>query len=297
MTAAHITFAHYRNRFCMFRTYYALAKGLVKPDGFTISVIEVPDPPSHAQEEALIAGDVEVANLYLPNFLRCKLEGAPIIGIATEWKSTVKGNGMFVRADGPIQTPQDLTGRLIATHHKTPHVVHRYLLKHRHGVDEATLRWESCPQDELLEVLKSGKADAVVLIDQFFFRGEQDKEVRCLYTDGEAWKALRGFPEMIKHMIAVREPLLKEHPGLRTRLLKAFKASFDYSESHLEEIAGDFTKRYGGDRGDLLASARYPKIEFTFTETEQKIAEAEMEMLVEMGEIPRKISIAASFTV
>ena len=38
----HIYFAHYRNRFCMCWTYYALAKGTVKPDGFTINVIELP---------------------------------------------------------------------------------------------------------------------------------------------------------------------------------------------------------------------------------------------------------------
>ena len=59
-----MTFAHYRNRFCMFRTYYALATGKVKPEGFNIRVIELPDPPSREQEEALIRGDVQVANLY-----------------------------------------------------------------------------------------------------------------------------------------------------------------------------------------------------------------------------------------
>src|SRR4051812_42331179 len=56
--AMHLTFAHYRNRFCMFRTYYAIAKGIVQPDGLTMSIVEVPDPPSHAQEEALIADEV-----------------------------------------------------------------------------------------------------------------------------------------------------------------------------------------------------------------------------------------------
>ena len=292
-----ITFAHYRNRFCMFRTYYALAAGIVKPDGLKISVIEVPDPPSHAQEEALIKGDVQAANLYLPNFLARKLEGAPIVGIATDWKSTAKGNGMFVRADGPVKTAKDLTGRLIVTHHKTPHVVHRYLLKHRYGVDEKTLGWESRPQEELLDTLKNGKADGVVLIDQFFFRGEQDRAVRCLYTDGEAWKALTGFPEMIKHMIAVREPFLREHPGIREKLLSAFKASFAYSEEHLPEIADKFMERYGGERAAILASARYPKIEFTFTDRELKIAEAEMKMLVEMGELAREIPIAPLFVI
>jgi len=289
-----LTFAHYRNRFCMYRTYYALAKGIVKTDGFTLSVIELPDPPSHEQEEALIRGDIQVANIYLPNFLRRKLEGAPIIGISTEWKSTMKGNGIFVRAGGPIKTPRDLTDRLIATH-QGAHAIHRFLLKHRYGVDEKTLRWESYPQEELLDILKAGRVDAVVLLDQFFFRGEQDKEVRCLYTDGEAWKGLFGFSEMIKHMIAMREPLLTQHPELRDKLLNIFKESFKYSEGHLDEIASEFINKYGGAREALLASARYPRIEFTFTETERKIAETEMDMLFAMGYITRKASISSLF--
>ncbi len=292
-----LTFAHYRNRFCMFRTYYALAKGLVRPDGFDIKIIEVADPPSRAQEEVLIKGEVQVANLYLPNFLRCKLEGAPIVGIATEWKSTAKGNGMFVRADGPVKTPQDLSGKLIASHHKTPHATHRYLLKHCYGVDETSLRWVSHPQEQLLDILKQGKADAVVLIDQFFFKGEQDQDIRCLYTDGEGWKKLHGFAEFIKHMIAMRESLLREHPELREKLLSAFRASFAYSEEHLEEIADEFLKSYPGDKEAALASARYPKIEFTFTDTERKIAEAEMEMLIDTGGLKRRVPLSSAFAV
>jgi ABC-type nitrate/sulfonate/bicarbonate transport system substrate-binding protein len=291
----HLTFAHYRNRFCMFRTYYALAAGIVQPDGLTLSVVEVPDPPSHAQEEALIADEVQAANLYLPNFLRRKLDGAPIVGIATEWKSTAKGNGMFVLADGPIKTPGDLAGRRIASHQKIPHAVHRYLLKHRYGVDETSLTWDAYPQEELLDVLKSGRADAVVLIDQVFFHGEQDPAVRCLYTDGEAWQALTGLPELIKHMIAVREPLLREQPAVRGILLDAFKASFAYSESHLPEIADKFMERYGGEREAILASARYPRVEFTFTETERETASAEMKMLVEVGALAHELPIAPLF--
>jgi len=171
------------------------------------------------------------------------------------------------------------------------------MLKRLYRVPDGTLRWVSHPQEELLGVLKEGKVDAVVLIDQFFFRGEKDPEVRCLYTDGQGWKQLYGFDEMIKHMIAIREPLLKEHPELREKLLRAFKASFRYSEEHLDEIATEFIAGYGGEREALIASARYPRIEFTFTETERKIAEDEMEMLVETGYIPRKIPLSSAFAV
>ncbi len=289
-----ITFAHYRNRFCMFRTYYALAVGKVRADGIAVNVIELPDPPSKEQEEALIRGDVQAANLYLPNFFRRKLQGAPIIGLATEWKSTRKGNGIFVCADGPIGTPKDLEGRLIATHQGL-HAIHQYLLRRVYGVDDRKLRWESYPQEKLLDALMAGKADAVVLLDHFFFRGETADGVRCLYTDGEAWQKLNGFDELIKHMVAAREDLLEQHPGIKDRLLQAFRASFAYSEAHLNEIADTFIARYGGDKEALLASARYPRIEFTFTENEQRLAEAEMELLLEVGQIPRRVPVASLF--
>jgi len=289
-----ITFAHYRNRFCMFRTYYGLATGRVKPEGFNMKVVELPDPPSHDQEEALIRGDVQVANLYLPNFLRRKLQRAPIIGLSTEWKSTMKGNGVFVRSDGPVRAPEDLNGKVIATHQGL-HAIHRYLLRRVYGVDDATLRWEAHPQEKLLDVLQSGKADAVVLLDHFFFRGETADGVRCLYTDGEAWKRLTGFDQMIKHMIAAREDLLERTPQIKDRLLRAFRASFAYSEEHLEEIADVFIQRYGGDRKALLASARYPKIEFTFTTEEQKLADAEIKMLVEVGALSRVAPLSQLF--
>jgi ABC-type nitrate/sulfonate/bicarbonate transport system substrate-binding protein len=279
----------------MFRTYYALAVGKVKPDGVNMKVIELPDPPSKEQEEALIRGEVQAANLYLPNFLRRKLQGAPIIGLATEWKSTMKGNGVFVHADCAIKTPKDLEGRVIATH-QGPHAIHQYLLRRVYGVDDTKLRWAAYPQEKLLDVLQRGEADAVVLLDHFFFRGEVADGVRCLYTDGEAWKELHGFDEIIKHMVSAREDLLQKSPGIKETLLRAFRASFAYSETHLEEIADAFISRYGGDREALLASARYPKIDFTFTENEQRLAEAEMELLVEVGQIPRKAPLASLFS-
>jgi ABC-type nitrate/sulfonate/bicarbonate transport system substrate-binding protein len=259
-----------------------------------MKVVELPDPPSKEQEEALIRGDVQVANLYLPNFLRRKLQGAPIIGLATEWKSTIKGNGVFVRTDGPVTMPKDLEGRVIATHQGV-HAIHQYLLRRVYGVDDKALRWESYPQEKLLDALITGKADAIVLLDHFFFRGEMADGVRCLYTDGEAWQKLHGFDEIIKHMVAAREDLLRQHPGIKDTLLRAFRASFAYSEAHLEEIADAFIARYGGDREALLASARYPRIEFTFTEKEQKLAEVEMDLLVEVGQIPGRAAISNLF--
>ena len=122
--------AHYRNRFSMFRTYYALRAGLVKADGIDFTITEVPDPPSRELEDVLFRGEVDISNVYLPNFLERRLDGAPIIGLCTEWKSTGKGNGLFVRRneirgpaegfDFPIpQTPRN-SGRASAASSSIP---------------------------------------------------------------------------------------------------------------------------------------------------------------------------------
>jgi ABC-type nitrate/sulfonate/bicarbonate transport system substrate-binding protein len=285
--------AHYRNRFTMFRIYYALGAGLIKDHGIEWTVIEVPDPPSRELEECLIRGDVDLANVYLPNFLERRLAGAPIVGLCTEWKSTGKGNGLFVRR-GAFARPQDLDGRKIATH-QGRHAIHQYLLKHSYGVDPQRLQWTASPQETLLGILRRGDADAVVLLDQFFFHGEQAADAACLYTDGDAWKLLTGFDEMIKHMVAANQALLKNNPTLREPLLDAFRKSFAYSERNIEEVADIFIKSYGGDRDTLLISARYPRMEFTFTDNERRLAQRQMDMFVEVGRLPNSAPIESFF--
>lgn len=288
-----IRLAHYRNRFSMFRTYFALRAGLIACPGLEWEVIEVPDPPSRELEEALIRGDVDLANLYLPNFLERALAGAPLVGLCTEWKSTGKGNGLFVRR-GELGHPGELAGGRIATH-QGRHAIHQYLLQHVYGLDPARLQWIAGPQESLLGLLRRGEADAVVLLDQFFFQGEQADDVACLYTDGEAWQRLTGFDEMIKHMIAAHEPWLRRYPELGKQARGAIAQSFAYGERNLETVADRFIAAYGGDRAALLAAARYPRMEFTFSAAERALAQRQMDMFVSVGRLPRSVPVADVF--
>jgi ABC-type nitrate/sulfonate/bicarbonate transport system substrate-binding protein len=285
--------AHYRNRFSMFRTYYALRTGRVKADGIDFTVVEVPDPPSRELEDVLIRGDVDISNVYLANFLERRLEGTPIIGLCTEWKSTGKGNGLFVRS-GEIQGPGELEGRCVATH-QGRHAIHQYLLKKAYAVNTATLKWLASPQETLIDVLRRQDADAVVLLDQFFHHGEQADDITLLYTDGDAWKRLTGFDEMIKHIVAGNEILFRQNPGLRDAVLAAFRESFAYSERNINEVADVFIKCYSGERAALLISASYPRMDFTFTDTERQLAQRQMEMFVEVGRLPRIAPIESFF--
>jgi ABC-type nitrate/sulfonate/bicarbonate transport system substrate-binding protein len=277
----------------MFRTYYALRTGRVKADGIDFTVVEVPDPPSRELEDVLIRGDVDISNVYLANFLERRLEGAPIIGLCTEWKSTGKGNGLFVRR-GKIQGPGELEGRRVATH-QGRHAIHQYLLNSAYAVNTATLKWLASPQETLIDVLRRQDADAVVLLDQFFHHGEQADDIALLYTDGDAWKRLTGFNEMIKHIVAGNEILFQQNPGLRDAVLAAFRESFAYSERNMNEVADVFIKSYSGERAALLISASYPRMDFTFTDSERQLAQRQMEMFLEVGRLPRIAPIESFF--
>src|SRR5262249_12406779 len=142
-----------------------------------------------------------------------------------------------------------------------------------------------------------GDAEGVVLLDQFFHEGEQAEDIACLYTDGAAWNRLTGFDEMIKHIVAASENLIRQNPSLRDQLLAAFRESFAYSERNMDEVADVFVEAYGGDREALLGSARYPRMEFTFTDTERRLAQRQMEMFVEVGRLARNAPIENFFAI
>ena len=105
-----------------------------------------------AQYDAVLSAQPNLAevqnnrgNLYLPNFFERRLAGTPIVGLCTEWKSTRKGNGLFVTRNG-IRAPAHLEGRRLATH-QGRHAIHQYLLRKAYGVDASTLKWAASPQE------------------------------------------------------------------------------------------------------------------------------------------------------
>jgi hypothetical protein len=56
-----------------------------------------------------------------------------------------------------------------------------------------------------------------------------------------------------------------------------------------------FLAAYGGDRDALLTSARDPRMEFTFTEAERRLAQRQMDIFAEVGRLPRSAPIESFF--
>jgi hypothetical protein len=63
----------------------------------------------------------------------------------------------------------------------------------------------------------------------------------------------------------------------------------------MEEVADVFIRTYGGDRQALLISASYPRMEFTFTDAERRLAQRQMDMFVEVGRLSRTAPVESFF--
>jgi len=46
-----------------------------------------------------------------------------------------------------------------------------------------------------------------------------------------------------------------------------------------------------------LINSEKPKSEFTFTESERKMAEAQMKMLIETDQLPRPVDLSSAFVI
>ena len=289
-----LTFAHYRNRFCMSRTYYAFGRGKdCKADGINMKVIELPDPPSKEQEEALIRGDVQAANLYLAELPSAQTAGRADHRSGDGMEVDDKGNGVrLVCADGPIKTPKDLEGRLIATHQGL-HAIHQYLLRRVYWRRRTRSQSGNLTRKEkLLDTLMSGKSRRCRYCSTiFFFRGEVAAGVTAVFIrTARLGRSFTGLDELIKHIRSrAREDLIAAASGHQaTHCSKHFalrsptvKTIWKRSPRPLSRVTAVIRKR-------SLASARYPKVEFHFYGKGAKLAEAEMDLLVAVGQIPTK---------
>src|SRR3972149_2034273 len=91
--------------YTVYRYYYALERGIVKPEGINVTVKKM-DP---AQLNNLLAGGVmDAGEMSLADYVLTRLKGAQLKAIATDITLGEHGNGVFVLAKSPIKTPKDL---------------------------------------------------------------------------------------------------------------------------------------------------------------------------------------------
>jgi 4,5-dihydroxyphthalate decarboxylase len=228
-----------------------LSSGAVAAQGIALTILHLPVEEIFFRFTRFREWDV--SELSLAKY--CSLRAAgddSLVAIPVFTSRSFRHSAIFVRADGPVDRPQDLAGARIGIPEwtQTATVYARGLLQHEYGVALEAVSWvqagtnepgrtegvavtlpdgvkvEAMPERTLNELLLAGEIDALIAAHppRAFERG--GGEVVRLFSDHraveEAYFRDRGvFP--IMHVVALRADVHARNPWVAMNLLSAFE--------------------------------------------------------------------------
>jgi 4,5-dihydroxyphthalate decarboxylase len=225
-----------------------IAQGLVRADGITLTPLIF---PSIEEITFRFTKNLEwdVSELSFGKYVSLTSQGtAPMVAIPVFPSRVHRHSAIYVRADRGIKAAKDLEGCAVGIPEwaQTAGIYVRGFLAEEYGVDLSKIRWlqagvndpgrtekvalklsagiryETRPDTSLSAMLASGEIDAV--ISARAPEAPNGRVVR-LFADYRAeearfFKNTGIFP--IMHLIAIRRPVLEQHPWIAMNLFKMF---------------------------------------------------------------------------
>ncbi|MFC6284208.1 MULTISPECIES: PhnD/SsuA/transferrin family substrate-binding protein [Polaromonas] len=214
---------------------------------------------------ALRSTEFDVAELSLSSYTMMRSRGScPYIAIPVFLSRMFRHSAIYVRADSPLRTPEDLRGRTVGVpeYQLTAPVWVRGILQDEYGVQPHELRWrtggvetpgrhekvsfaappgvqvESIPAtDTLDQQLLDGRIDALIAprAPASFVQGKSVRLFNNLRETERAYYAKTGiFP--IMHVVGIRAALVEQQPWLAASVYKAFNQAKDHALRELSEV-------------------------------------------------------------
>jgi 4,5-dihydroxyphthalate decarboxylase len=207
--------------------------------------------------------EFDVGELSLASYASLVARGnSPFVAIPVPLSRVFRHSCIYVRTDAGIRAPQDLKGKRVGTtqYGATAVVMMRGLLQDDYGVAARDMQWViggltapiekpliplHLPRDisvefaagrALEEMLDTGELDALlsIYIPRLFLAGSA--RIARLFPDfkpieQDYFRRTGIFP--IMHIVAIREPVYREHPWIAASLYRAFRAARDLAEEAL----------------------------------------------------------------
>jgi 4,5-dihydroxyphthalate decarboxylase len=228
-----------------------LIDGRVQPEGVDLTFL--PLRPGETFWRMLNHGEFDASEMSLSSYTILRSEGdARFIAIPVFPSRVFRHSALYVRADSPIDSPEDLKGKRVAVgdYQMTAAVWVRGLLTHEYGVKPEDIVWvtgqpirsinlpddlrlQSIPAGKTLEASELGEIDALisVMVPSGF-----GKTVRRLFRDSrkvevEYYRKTRIFP--IMHTLVLKADLYKEKPWLALSFYRAFCRARDLAHASM----------------------------------------------------------------
>jgi len=226
----------------------ALIDGATPAPGLDLKVIPLPSGERHRRFVRNL--EFDVCELQIAQYLGLKSGGAPITAIPVFLHRRFNHSCVMVRMNSDISRPEDLRGRRVGIHgHFNPIALWiRGLLQHEFKVAPSEIRWVADGSDDMpnwsppswlrLErapagrkmqaLLSAGEIDAQILSDSGADAASINQTVRRLWPDYRAverdyYRRTGIFP--IRHLVVVKDEVLRRDRELAPRLVRVFEAA------------------------------------------------------------------------
>lgn len=229
-----------------------LIDGQIATPGLALKVIPLPSAERHTR---FIANyEFDVCELQIAQYLGLKSRGAPITAIPVFVHRRFNHSCVMVRIDSDLARPEDLLGRRIGIHgHFNPIALWiRGLLQHEFGVPPGSIEWIADGSEDVAgwspppwlrirralggrkmqELLRAGELDAQILSDSGTDASAVNQTVRRLWpnyreVEAEYYRRTGIFP--IRHLVVMKDEVLRRNPDAPTQLVKAFEDAKQYA--------------------------------------------------------------------
>jgi 4,5-dihydroxyphthalate decarboxylase len=229
-----------------------LTAGRIVPEGIKLTSL-VDMPVEEIFYRFIVNREWDISEMSMAKYVSMRSQGDDsLIAIPVFPSRIFRHASIFVRRDGPIKAPADLTGKRVGVPEwaQTAAVYSRGFLVHQYGLDLASIQWLQAgvnrsgriekvelrlppgisitrrPDATLSDMLVSGEVDAVMSARPPTCFAERHLNIRRLFenfmeVETAYYKETSIFP--IMHVVAIRGELLKRHPWIAGNLIKAFE--------------------------------------------------------------------------
>jgi len=230
---------------------WALKNGKVTSDSIAVEATALEIPALIQATAARTYDVIETAAMAIPRARERGLD-LRIIGTGLRYHKAGEGAGIWVKADSPIQSVEELKGKRLAVYSlgSAGITLVRIALADVYGLNVALqggdLQFVEMPAPGMPAALASGGVDAATLIHAQAFKAMQTGEFRPIAQTAQDLSKKFGL-RMVSAVLAGYGDKLDADPEKYREFERLLVASLDYALAHQDEVFGAVGKEFDVD--------------------------------------------------
>jgi NitT/TauT family transport system substrate-binding protein len=213
---------------------YAMTTGVFRRYGIDADLQRATS--GSAVAAGVVGGAFQLGKSSITSLSEAHAHGVPIVAIAPggEYDVNLPSQiGMIVRADGPLKTGADLTGKTVGVSSLDDF----FSLASRawtdaHGGDSATIKLTEIPMSQASAAVATGRIDAAIVVQPFYQAALADPKVRVI---GDPSSALGTH--FMQSTWFTSTDFAAKNPATIERFMRAMREASEYVNGHHAETA------------------------------------------------------------